>query len=171
MRSQFDGRKQPRLAGYDYRLANAYFVTFTTHGAVQLFGTLTVDGVVFSDAGDMVDQYLFTLSDRFPRVDLHEWIVMPDHVHLLLSLMPNDSTNATGESLSEVVQWLKTMTTNAYIRGVKERGWPPFDRKVWHTSFYDWIVRDDAEFDTIKRYIQQNPVRRWARLCAEGGSC
>jgi REP element-mobilizing transposase RayT len=168
MSNRFDGRRRTRLAGYDYRLANAYFVTFTTHASAQLFGTVTVDGVVFSDAGDMVDQHLFTLSNRFPRVVLHEWIVMPDHVHLLLALTPNDSTSETGESLSDVIQWLKTMTTNAYIRGVKERGWAPFDGKVWHTSFHDRIVRDDAEFETIRRYIQLNPARRWARLCADG---
>lgn len=99
-------------------------------------------------------------------MNVHEWIVMPDHVHLLLTLNANDAARATDASLSDGIHWLKTMTTNAYIRGVKERGWPPLDRKVWHTSFYDRIVRDDGEFDAIRRYIEQNPARRWERICA-----
>ena len=38
--------------------------------------------------------------------------------------------NATGSPLSSVVQWFKTMSTNEYIRGVKQLGWTPFDRKL-----------------------------------------
>jgi REP element-mobilizing transposase RayT len=148
----------PASRDTDYRLANAYFVTFTTHASAQLFGTVTVDGVIFSDAGDMVGRHLFTLSNRFPRVVLHEWIVMPDHVHLLLALTPNDSTSETGESLSDVIQWLKTMTTNACIRGVQERGWPPYDRRLWQNEYYDHIIRVADDLDRSRRYIIANPA-------------
>lgn len=65
MSHPFEGRKRLRLAGYDYHLTNAYFVTFTTHASAQLFGTETADGVLISDAGDMVDQHIFMLSDAF----------------------------------------------------------------------------------------------------------
>ncbi|MCK4501129.1 hypothetical protein KAU11_11580, partial [Candidatus Babeliales bacterium] len=46
-------------------------------------------------------------------------------------------------SLSDVVQWFKTMTTNEYIRNVKLHSWKPFDRKLWQRSFYDHIIRND----------------------------
>jgi len=161
----FNGRKRQRLSGYDYRLANMYFVTFRTYGSAELLGTVTDNGVELSESGRMVDDYIGALPERFPRVQLAEWIVMPDHVHILLGLMPGDGSSLT--SLSDVIHWLKTETTNAYIRGVKASGWEPFDRKVWQTSFHDRIVRDEDEFLAIRGYIRANPTRRWERICAE----
>ena len=92
---------------------------------------------------------------------------MPDHVHILLTILPGDSPDPERPSLPDILGRLKSMTANAYIRGVKEAGWPPFDRKVWQVSYHDRIVRDDGELDAIRRYIQRNPERRWTRLCAE----
>jgi REP element-mobilizing transposase RayT len=60
-------------------------------------------------------------------------------------------------SLSSVIQWFKTMTTNAYIRGVKAQGWPPFRGHLWQRSFYDHIVREhDRDLDRIREYIIAN---------------
>ncbi|MGC4106704.1 MAG: transposase [Thermomicrobiales bacterium] len=163
----FNGRKHPRLSGYDYRLANAYFVTIITHGSASLFGWIDGDGLTPTDAGTMIERYIRALPEKFHRLELCEWVVMPDHVHILLTIHPDERDATDSASLSEIVQWFKTMTTNAYIRGVKEQGWAPFDRKVWHTSFHDRIVRSDEEFDAIRHYIQRNPERRWARIQRE----
>jgi REP element-mobilizing transposase RayT len=37
--------------------------------------------------------------------------------------------------LSQMIQWFKTMTTNEYIRGVKQLGWKPFDRRLWQRNY------------------------------------
>ena len=63
----------------------------------------------------------------------------------------------TGSPLSSVVQWFKTMSTNEYIRGVKQLGWPPFDRKLWQRNYYEHIIRDDTSLQTIAYYIINNP--------------
>ena len=65
--------------------------------------------------------------------------------------------NITRSPLSTVVQWFKTMSTNEYIRGVKQLGWPPFDRKLWQRNYYEHIIRDDASLQTIAYYIINNP--------------
>ena len=41
-----------------------------------------------------------------------------------------------GSPLARVVQWFKTMSTNEYIRGVKQLGWPPFDRRLCQRNYY-----------------------------------
>jgi REP element-mobilizing transposase RayT len=77
---------------------------------------------------------------------------------------PSKTTPATGEpqpSLSQIVQWFKSMTTNDYIRGVKEDGWPPFRKRLWQRAYYDHIVRDERDLDRIRDYIDGNPSR-WA---------
>ena len=65
--------------------------------------------------------------------------------------------NTTRSPLSTVVQWFQTMSTNEYIRGVKQLGWPPFDRKLWQRNYYEHIIRDDASLQTIAYYIINNP--------------
>ena len=64
-------------------------------------------------------------------------------------------------TLGTIMDWFKTMTTNAYMRGVKRHGWPPFDGRLWQRTYYDHIIRDQAELDRIRDYITTNPAR-WA---------
>ena len=65
----------------------------------------------------------------------------------------------TGTQLSTVVQWFKTMTTNEYIRGVKQLDWPPFDRKLWQRNYFEHIIRNEFSYDKIANYIITNPSR------------
>lgn len=53
------------------------------------------------------------------------------------------------------------MTTNAYIRGVKELGWSPFNKKFWQRNYYEHIIRDGNDYARIAEYIQDNPIN-WA---------
>ena len=77
--------------------------------------------------------------------------------HVGPPLRDTDLGAHTGSPLSSVVQWFKTMSTNEYIRGVKQLGWPPFDRKLWQRNYYEHIIRDDASLQTIAYYIINNP--------------
>lgn len=61
-------------------------------------------------------------------------------------------------SLGRIIQAFKSITTHHYIRGVKHEGWPPFDGRLWQRSFYDHIIRDDADLDRIRTYIANNPA-------------
>ena len=63
-------------------------------------------------------------------------------------------------SLSTIVQWFKTMTTNEYIRGVKTGVFPPFDKRIWQRNYYEHIIRDKDELNDIREYIINNP-KNW----------
>ncbi len=63
-----------------------------------------------------------------------------------------------GSPLRNIVAWFKTMTTNAYIRGVKHHGWAPFPGKLWQRNYYEHIVRGDADLARIRAYIRDNPA-------------
>jgi len=58
------------------------------------------------------------------------------------------------------MDWFKTMTTNEYIRGVKNFGWIPFHGKLWQRNYHEHIIRDEKSLLTIRQYIQNNP-REW----------
>ena len=64
-----------------------------------------------------------------------------------------------GSSLRRVVQWFKTMSTNEYIRSVKQHGWQPFFGRLWQRNYWEHVVRDEAELNRIREYTATNPVR------------
>ena len=70
------------------------------------------------------------------------------------------AASLTGERipLGEIVQWFKTMTTNEFIRGVKESDWPRFDRKLWQRDYFEHVIRDEKSLNNIRRYIRANSL-------------
>ena len=61
-------------------------------------------------------------------------------------------------SIPKIVQWFKTMTTNEYIRQVKQNGWKPFNVKLWQRNYYEHIIRNENELNQIREYIINNPL-------------
>ncbi len=62
-------------------------------------------------------------------------------------------------ALGDIVLRFKTLTTHHYIDGVMSSGWQRFDRRLWHRGYYEHIVRNASDLDTIRRYIVDNPAR------------
>jgi putative transposase len=81
---------------------------------------------------------------------LHEFVIMPDHLHLMLT--PNDET-----SLEKAVQLIKGGSSH---RIHKERGGK---MEIWQVGFHDWTIRDLEDWKAKANYIHMNPVK--ARLC------
>ena len=75
---------------------------------------------------------------------------------------PSSPSVVMGAALPRVLQWFKTMTTNEYIRNVKQNGWPRYDKKLWQRDYYEHIVRNDIELNRIRKYIRENP-EKWER--------
>jgi REP element-mobilizing transposase RayT len=61
-------------------------------------------------------------------------------------------------ALGDVVGAFKSLSTNAYIRGVRELGWPPFDKRLWQRNYYEHIVRNEDDLNRIREYIENNPA-------------
>ncbi|RME36332.1 MAG: hypothetical protein D6794_08655 [Deltaproteobacteria bacterium] len=64
-----------------------------------------------------------------------------------------------GAPLPQIVQWFKTMSTNEYIRQVKNAGWAPFHKRLWQRNYYEHIIRDERSLKRIRQYIADNPLR------------
>ena len=158
MKHDHPHRLSLRLKGYDYAQNGAYSVTICTQGRLCLFGQVGDDGdVQLNNAGIWVATWWERLSERFPGIELDVFVVMPNHLHGVVVIF--DDTSRV--SLSRLIQWFKTMTTNTYIHGVREHNWESFPGKLWQRSFYDKIIRNDRVLDAIRIYIEFNPLR-WA---------
>jgi putative transposase len=64
-----------------------------------------------------------------------------------------------GATIGHTMDWFKTMTTNEYIRGVKNNGWQRFDGKLWQRNYHEHIIRNEQEYEHISEYIRNNPAR------------
>lgn len=85
------------------------------------------------------------------RYHLHEWVVMPNHVHALL-------TPVLPHRLGEIVKAWKQYSALRANRFLGCQG-----ERFWQTESFDRWVRNEAERVRIVRYIRENPVR--AGLC------
>jgi putative transposase len=52
-----------------------------------------------NDAGKMIEKQWLALTNRFPNVQLHEYVVMPDHFHGILEIVPNVGAYPCGRPL------------------------------------------------------------------------
>lgn len=68
------------------------------------------------------------------------------------------SSTTIGSPLHRVIQWFKTMTTNAYIKAVNDFGWERFDGKLWQRNYYEHIIRKHNEYEIICDYMARNPA-------------
>jgi len=84
------------------------------------------------------------------RYRLSAWVVMPNHVHLLL-------TPGENQDLSAILQSLKSYTANEANKLVGRAG------QFWQTESFDRWIRDADHFAKVVTYIENNPVK--ARLC------
>ena len=179
-------RNSYRLEGYDYSRAGCYFVTVCTQGRQCLFGKIIEGEMVLNDAGKLVVHWWHETESKFPHLELEQYVLMPNHIHGIVMLVgadlcvrpqrrnikpsnchqieqerkeQNQQGGHTGPPLQEIIQWFKTMTTNEYIKEVKSRRFPPFEKRIWQRSFYDHVIRDDDDLGRIREYIQNNPLK------------
>ena len=152
-------RKSPRLPKYDYAQNGLYFVTICVEHRLDLLGIIVEATMKCNAAGEMIGNWWLELAKKYAGVAPMDFVVMPNHFHGIIVIDNPTPAAAHLVSLSAIIQWFKTMTTNAYLRGVREAGWPTVEGKLWQRSYHDHIIRDEIAFENIRRYIQENPAK------------
>lgn len=82
------------------------------------------------------------------RYRLNIFVVMDDHVHMLIQTMP-------GEDLSKILKTIKSFTARQINLMRGERG------PLWQRSNYTQLLRNGVAIDSRREYIYSNPARRW----------
>lgn len=148
-----------RLDGYDYSTEGAYFITICVQDRLNLFGKINQESQLsHNESGKLIGETWQRLPTKFKAVEVDHYVVMPNHLHGILFLKANSTPS---ESISEIMQWFKTMTTNAYIKGVKLQDWKPFKGKLWQRAYHDHIIRNEGSLNKLREYVLTNPSR-WA---------
>jgi len=174
-------RKPNRLHGYDYSSDNLYFVTSCVQNRICCFGEIkivefvgtgrdlslqAIPQMVLNGYGKIAEEQWYWLSEQYPYVILHAFIVMPNHIHGIIEIN-REHVVGTGrdpslrqpkiKSLSELIGAYKT-TVSKQIHLLECRdGSRPVPTFAWQRSFYENIIRDEKSFKTISDYILNNP--------------
>ena len=74
-----------RLREFDYSLPGAYFLTVCTKIRRQILSAIHEGCTILSAAGRICETQLLLLEERYP-IKIERHVIMPNHVHMLLSL-------------------------------------------------------------------------------------
>jgi REP element-mobilizing transposase RayT len=79
-------RRSIRLKGYDYSQAGLYFITICVQDKICLFGKVINGKMELNEAGKIAVSCWLDIPVHFPNVTLHEYVVMPNHIHGIIEL-------------------------------------------------------------------------------------
>ena len=153
-------RKCLRLEAYDYSQPGYYFITVCTRERKQeaLCSIEPAVGAIINrpprisltPLGRIVDETIRAIPDHYPGILVDQYIIMPDHVHLILSFRnigPDGRRIAAPTPLSKIIQQMKRIAS-------KQAGVP-----LWQKGFYDHVIRNDVDLANVRQYIRNNPLK------------
>ena len=147
-------RKDIRLKNYDYSSSGGYFLTICTSERRNYFWAnvgATIgrpqDGAL-SSYGTIVDEAINNISSIYPAIDIDCYVIMPDHIHLLLFIRTDEyGRPMVAPTMSRVVQQLKGYITKR------------IGCSIWQKLFVDHVIRNREDYEEHVKYIYENPIR------------
>ena len=152
-------RKNNRLAEYDYSSAGAYFVTICTQDKRRILSDIAVgEGLAppvvrLTALGKIVDEQILAVPDRYPTIEVDKYVIMPNHVHLILSLREKAGGASPSPTVFDAVRAIKSLSTRLSRPHLG-------DAQLWQRSFHDHVIRGEKDYREIWRYIDENP-QKW----------
>lgn len=153
-----------------------------------MFGKIEKSNMQLNDAGIMIEHQWQKLIYRFDNIKLHEFIVMPNHFHRIVESVgvplvgtqnaeqyqikqqPTEQPQTMDQpqkgqpqgiapTVGDVVGAFKSLSTNDFIRNVKQNNWRTFYKKLWQRNYFEHIIRNEKSYNQISEYIQTNPLK------------
>ncbi len=166
----------PRLKNWDYSTPGIYFITICTVHHNKFFGKIIDGQMELSDKGIIVKNCLLAIPMHFPSVQLNSHVIMPNHIHLLLTIKSNLPSVETHHDAS-----LQNKYHNYYFHQLANKSIqtiplvikqfkssvarlinPKTTFFAWQPRFHDEIIKDDKRFLVLKQYLKNNP-KKWEK--------
>ena len=148
-------RKPTRLKEFDYSTPSWYFLTICTQGNKSILSRIVGEGLAppesrLTPLGRILEEELLALPERYENLVIDTYVIMPNHIHLLLGLLEPEAGGASpSPTIPDIVRVLKSMTTRRAKLG----------SGIFQRSYHDHIVRGEKDYKKIQEYIENNPGR------------
>ncbi|MBQ3177534.1 MAG: transposase [Clostridia bacterium] len=158
MNSGLPDRKIMRLKGYDYNRQGVIFLTVCTLdrkcilSQIRMQEDQNVPSVLLSEYGRIAEKYLIQIGSFYDFIKIESYVIMPNHIHMLLHIFPKEDCESNTPRDSFVSRFISTFKRFCN----REYG-----RNIWQSRSYDHVIRDKADYDAKIRYIYENPKRWW----------
>lgn len=163
-----------RAKWWDYSDSGTYFITICTKDKVPYFGEVVHDNIKLNEVGEIVSEEWLKTKGLRPgmKIELHEFIVMPDHFHALITIGVN-AFNGKDSFLNEYGFFknneFKPQSNNlgSIVRGFKSAVTTRCKKNklsfCWQPRYHDVIIKTPEQFGNVRRYILENPRRHAMR--------
>jgi REP element-mobilizing transposase RayT len=84
------------------------------------------------------------------RYNLHAWVIMPNHVHVLVATMPNWKMGA-------IIKSWKGFTSREIAK--REPRYLSEHKRIWQPDYFDRYIRDHSHYRDVVTYLHENPVK------------
>ena len=150
---------------FDYSTSGVYFLTICTQKRQcilsQIVRTDDLPAVVLTECGKVADRYLRQMSDFYEHISVRRYVIMPNHIHLLLCVASQDDgpsrtpvPTAQGATSEHTPQ---NAVVSKFVSTFKRLCNKEYGRNIWQSRSYDHIVRDRHDYETREQYICENP--------------
>lgn len=142
-------RKRMRHPKIDYTFG-CFFVTLAVQNRNPVFGTVEDNKMSLFLSGVKLEQHLTEMLFRFPQIKQMEYVIMPDHLHLLVFLATDKVPEPKLSNLSGIIGALKSL----YTRDIRKYGSPAFQ---WQRSFHERKLFTQEDIQKVRFYMENHP--------------
>ena len=152
-------RPMLRNANIDYS-HGTFFVTIQAAFNKTIFGAIVGEMSVLNELGEAVAESLRSLGERYPGTEVVEFVVMPNHVHVILRLVRQRGNRK--HQLGYVVGRFKSWIAKVYRDMVAAGRAVDVGTTPWQRDYWDKLVTTEEQLAAYRRYIRNNPAK-WTR--------
>jgi REP element-mobilizing transposase RayT len=160
-----------------------YFVTICTHGRRPLFGEIINEAMQLNQIGSCIADEWVGIPNSYMSAVLHEFVVMPNHLHGIIELLaigsglPEGAMNCAPtlslrhESFPVGARFIAPSdaapTLGQIVRGFKARCTVALRKEfslampIWQRNYHEHVIRNESSLQAIREYIANNPAQ-WA---------
>ena len=118
--------------------------------------------------GEVIEKYLLS-SENIRGVKIDRYVIMPDHIHLVLLLNVERATarvapteengDRNSVTLGRIVGAYKSMIADTRRKMCDQENVQT--GAIWQRGYYDHVIRSPEELYRIRKYIRENPIRKY----------
>ena len=177
------------MENYDYSSNWWYFVTICTKNREHYFWKIKDWKIILNEYGKIVENEIQNMNKNNKQMNIYEFIVMPNHIHLILitnvetsiyrvsnNNKNNDNTTKEKDTINGCLYerwWTLMKDKNVMLNKktiwfiIRKLKWKitflvnklNYVYFAWQPNYYERIIRNKDELQRIQKYIIKNPLK------------